>query len=275
MSPKPSRLGKLLPAVILFSMAFILSAAYDRCGGKNGRNTPGEGGPATELRKPGFLLDQLEEVSQDHQEAQSIFSKLRIYTDSDLGRIQASGNLIWIRDSVIWFNARKFGVEAVRALVRTDSVFILNRLEQSYIAEPISFLANSYQVPGDFSLIQELLLGEAWIPENIEWNSTVKDSLHLLSGKRHPYQLEYYLYERPYRLKQLRVVQPQEGRSILMGLSNYEKLKGMGIFPYLRTIEGSSPDTGDLYLSLEFQEITLNEPRNYRFSIPEHYERIR
>lgn len=49
-----------------------------------------------------------------------------------------TGQLRMRRDSIIWVSATLMGMEAVRVLVTTDSVFMINRLEKTYLAEPFS-----------------------------------------------------------------------------------------------------------------------------------------
>jgi len=64
-----------------------------------------------------------------------------------------------IRDSVIWVSISKFGFEGVRALITTDSVFVLNRLDRTYSSGNLAALGERYQVPASFSYLEGLLLG--------------------------------------------------------------------------------------------------------------------
>ena len=71
-----------------------------------------------------------------------------------------SGSIRMRRDSVVWISASAFlGMESVRTLVTQDSVFLVNRMNQTYLAEPLSTMAQTMQA---LSLreIQALLLGD-------------------------------------------------------------------------------------------------------------------
>ena len=69
-----------------------------------------------------------------------------------------SGQIRMRNDSLIWLNVTAtMGVEVVRMKVSTDSVWILNRLDKSYLAEPIDTLANQLGRPVSLGLVQAFL----------------------------------------------------------------------------------------------------------------------
>ena len=71
-----------------------------------------------------------------------------------------SGNLRMRRDSTVWISATAFmGMESLRMVATPDSVVMVNRMNQTYLAEPYAKLAETLQVPS-FKEIQALLLGD-------------------------------------------------------------------------------------------------------------------
>ena len=76
------------------------------------------------------------------------------------GALSFTGNLRMRRDSTIWISASAFmGMESIRTLVTQDSVILVNRMNQTYLAEPISIMAQTVQAPS-LREIQALLLGD-------------------------------------------------------------------------------------------------------------------
>ena len=70
-----------------------------------------------------------------------------------------SGQLRMRKDSIIWFNVTAtMGVEALRAKISNDSIWILNRLEKNYLAEPLDTVSAQLGIPLSLPLIQTLLL---------------------------------------------------------------------------------------------------------------------
>ena len=257
------------PARILALLALCLLLA----GCSGARRGTGTYRPASKMRSPAELLAKIQ--SNEHPEVFALSAKARVYTESDEGAVSASANILWLRDSVLWITVRKFGVEAIRALITPDSAFILYRLEQQYTARSLSEVKRQYSLPEGFDLLQRLLLGNAWLPEDVSFQSDIRDSLHCLSGAGPRFAFEYRVEEGSFFLRKARFLQQQEARSIALDFDRYEKLSGIGQFPYLRRIEAHSPEDGGLRLEIEFTEIEVNVSRPYRFEIPAHYQLAR
>jgi len=72
-----------------------------------------------------------------------------------------TGTLRMRRDSTIWISASAFlGVESLRALITPDSVVVVNRMDQTYLAEPLAEVAARYRWPASFQETQAMMLGD-------------------------------------------------------------------------------------------------------------------
>lgn len=70
-----------------------------------------------------------------------------------------SGQLRMCKDSLVWLNVTApMGVEVLRAKVSNDSIWILNRLDKSYLAEPLGAVSAQLGMLISLPLIQTLLL---------------------------------------------------------------------------------------------------------------------
>lgn len=70
-----------------------------------------------------------------------------------------SGQLRMRKDSLVWLSiTATMGVEVLRAKFSNDSVWIVNRLEKTYLAEPLDSLSAQLGMPLSLPLIQTLLL---------------------------------------------------------------------------------------------------------------------
>lgn len=69
-----------------------------------------------------------------------------------------SGQLRMRKDSLAWLSVTAtMGVEVIRAKVSIDSVWVLNRLEKTYLAESLDSLSNQLGMPLSLPWIQSLL----------------------------------------------------------------------------------------------------------------------
>ena len=70
-----------------------------------------------------------------------------------------SGQMRMRKDSIVWLNVTAtIGVEVLRAKFSNDSVWIVNRLEKTYLAEPFDTVSAQLGIPLSLQSIQTLLL---------------------------------------------------------------------------------------------------------------------
>ena len=70
-----------------------------------------------------------------------------------------SGQLRMRNDSIVWLSVTAtIGVEVLRAKVSNDSVWVLNRMEKTYLAEPLDSLGAKVGMLLSLPLVQTLLL---------------------------------------------------------------------------------------------------------------------
>ena len=70
-----------------------------------------------------------------------------------------SGQIRMRKDSLVWFSVTAtMGVEALRAKVSNDSIWVLNRLEKTYLAEPLDSVSVQLGIPLTLPWVQTLLL---------------------------------------------------------------------------------------------------------------------
>lgn len=83
-----------------------------------------------------------------------------------------SGTLRMRRDSTVWISASVFmGMESLRLLATQDSVVMINRMNQTYLAEPITAVIKTVPAPS-LREIQTLLLGDGTTDHvEIPWGS--------------------------------------------------------------------------------------------------------
>ena len=70
-----------------------------------------------------------------------------------------NGQLRMRHDSLVWLNVTAtMGVEVLRAKVSNDSIWLTNRLEKTYLAEPLDSVSAQLGIPLSLPLVQTLLL---------------------------------------------------------------------------------------------------------------------
>lgn len=70
-----------------------------------------------------------------------------------------SGQIRMRKDSLIWLTVTAtMGVEVLRAKISNDSVWLINRMEKTYLAEPLDTVSAQLGIPLSLPWVQTLLL---------------------------------------------------------------------------------------------------------------------
>jgi Domain of unknown function (DUF4292) len=263
---------------ILFLGCFVLMSAAHQTNGCSSSKSEiyGAPRPATDSRSADFLLKKMTKQEQDALPLKSFTAKARIFSQNDDMSLAANANIIWIRDSIVWLNAKKFGIEALRALVTKDSVFVLNRLEKTCTVESLESLRIKYNLPeGDvFTVLQNTLLGLGIFPETRSAKSDISEEKHRILSETNQYTAEYRIEEGSFLLKNELFLQKKDNAAISILFDRHQKIKESTMpFSFSRKVETFSPSSGRQNVEIELEEVLFNTKPAYKFDIPGHYTR--
>src|SRR5262249_30888089 len=128
--------------------------------------------------------DAYHSIVSNHINYNTFSAKIDVdYIDADDKKYNVNAFLRMAKDSIIWIDIHAFlGISALKALITTDSVKILDRQNKLYTARSIEYLQEVSALPVDLSTLQELLVGNAvFLDSNIVSYSKFNNSISLLS----------------------------------------------------------------------------------------------
>jgi hypothetical protein len=256
-------MNKLSLALGLLMTAVLLSA----CGVSRKGAGLGDRGPVTASGLVKVLEDR--SVSAHYMEA-----KAKIDFSDGQQSLSANVLLRMKKNEYIWLSVKKLGFEVGRALITKDSAFIINRLNNEYYAEPLSYVEQAYNLPGNLSDAQQLLLGNPFLLEKTGLQLEVGEQFYALRSQQGMLERSYQVGMPDLRLSQMVLDDKAYLRRVLIGMSGYADVAGNQKFAYLRTLEMESPATGKMTVSIQFADVVLNVPKEIRFEIPEKYTRV-
>ena len=217
-----------------------------------------------------FLNKKLEQLQPEFN---TLSAKLKIDAQLPDQHLKLTASLRMKRDSAIWMNFKKFGIEMGRMLITPDSAFFINRLDRTYFAERLEDLAKAFQIPADFGQLQSLLIGYPLSAEQAELS--LVPGAYLLIRKGPELEDTLRLAAGSFLPEKWSIFHPNSGLSAQMSFDNYQKLDKQHFFSYFRVLEAAAMPGEDMQIALEFAKLTLNEEVNMSFRIPGHYERTR
>lgn len=255
--------------ILIFTSFLIFTSAAGGCKSKK------IGAPtlATKTRSVDYLQKKLKESAQPP--VKSLAARAKMNVNFDGSPMQVSANLIWVKDSVLWVQVKKFGIEGARALVTRDSVFILNRLEKTLRVKSWAEVQREFNLPEGFSLLENVVLGTAWFAADMVLKSEIKDGLHQITGKNNRFSADYRIEEGAFRVRQMTFLEQNKAQAVTLGFDRFEKLDGGGSLPYLRQIEAFDPETGTTKVEIELSDVEINTSKSFKFEIPAHYRRAK
>jgi len=216
-----------------------------------------------------FLVEKLK---GNQIKADWFSAKARIVPSGFGVGMTVSANIRVHRDTAIWMNVSKIGLEAGRALIRPDSVFILDRLNRIYYARPIAYVESEFNLPADFNLLQEMILGNAILLNENKINSKKLTNRYILTANDDDYQTEYRLGASPYLLEEMTVNDETNQRNFTIDFDEYKKVNQYN-FSHRRDIKLSSQETGDGTIKINFSKVEIDVPKSMPFSVSSRYER--
>ena len=159
-----------------------------------------------------FLLKAL---GKNKVEAEWLTAKAKINYEDDNEKIKFTSYIRMRKDSVIWFVVKKAGVEAVRAQITTDSVYIINRQAKEYTIKDLDFFETKYNMPSSFEAIQTILLGNVLYLSNLKPDSEIKNNQHHLYVEKDNVRAEYWMDGSTYQLNEMKFSDVIEMLSLL------------------------------------------------------------
>ena len=201
-------------------------------------------------------------------------AKARIsFKNSDMS-VSGSATIRMKTDSILWVSVKKLGFEVARAMITTDSVYIIDRFNREYAIYDLDYLKESYQLPGDFKLLQSVLFGQAYFFEPRKATLEENDDLFIVKDGSMQHQLAYQVDPKDYRVLQLDYQAAFSQQKLKVELEEYDEIKDKQLFSYFRRMSMTDPEDGPTDVSIKFSQIELDTPRDTDFRIPSRYTRM-
>jgi len=155
-------------------------------------------------------------------------------------------------------------------LITPDSAFFINRFDHSYSVYRTNDFLAEYNVPADFDMFSRVFTAGAYVPPMIRKSVVEQDGSLLLQSvsgmnARHWFDASSLLVRS--------LITDPMSREWFAVYADYKKTNSGQQFPFKRSntlvIDGQ-PNIFDL----EYNEMVIDVPQQFPFSIPSHYEKI-
>ena len=213
-------------------------------------------------------------AAQNQFQADWLLCNAQLSYDDGSMAVGATASIKIQKDVVIWMSIKKFGFELGRAKITPDSIYILDRFNNQYAIEPLSFIEEKFGLPASLSMLQQIFMGNPVFLTTSNPKGDLKNNIYRLSATSDTAQNEFWFTMPDYTMKRMEISQESQNRSLSIHLEDYKDAGGNRDFSYLRKISVNSAETGQAQIEIQFSKIEINVPTDIRFSIPPRYTRM-
>ncbi|WP_430428511.1 DUF4292 domain-containing protein [Maribacter litoralis] len=193
------------------------------------------------------------------------------YSDGETSQ-SVSVSLRMEKDKAIWMSA-PLGI--VKAYITPDRVSFYNKLENEYFDGDFTYLSNLLGTEVDFSILQNLLTGQAIVDLRQEkYDIDISGDSYRLTPKQQGvlYKTLFQVEPKNFKMGLQQLSQPAEKRVLEISYKNYQSLDNE-ILPNEIMVKAISKDNEN-NIDLEFKNLELNGTVNFPYSIPKGFNEI-
>jgi len=232
---------------------------------------------------PEYLFQQMKKSEFNYK---TLSLKFSAEVESNGENSSFSGNIYLIKDSLMWISIQKFGLEAVRVLITTDSAKMMNRINKTYFTSNFDKLNDIFKTDFDFDILQSILTGNDFTYyEGNVFKANIENKLYHLSTPGRQKIKKYVRSDTAYSMvliedmfldpttfkivnTTLKELKTQDRRKLDCNYSDFITLENK-LFP--QKVEFTITDDKKFKGTITFTRISPNKVESFPFSIPESY----
>lgn len=221
-----------------------------------------------EKQSPQVLAGKLLQNNYDYE---SFSAKLKIRYKTEEKSQSFTANIRMIKDSIIWTNFTSLmGIEVGRALIRKDSIFLLDRMGKVYYERPYEFIENYLPYKLSLAQVQDILLGKFTFDIGENAKSKLRSKQYLLTFQDRDFSVELQIEPLKYLLQNVLLEDKHEKRAVEFLLDRYAQIDSVNFSSERKVFfRGEKPLEADI----NFSRIKWNEPVVFPFFVGSKYEK--
>jgi len=171
----------------------------------------------------------------------------------------------------IWFQANILGFEIARILIKSDSVYYLNRMEKTCYQSTLKKIGSMENIALDFPTIQNLILGNPLFLNPHELIVSY-DKHHIRFTQENGLgQIIHLIDPTEFTLSHLQIRDPSKNHALNAHFKDYKPIGSTRLFSYFREYITKNHNTYLANIQVSFTNIDISEAKNMPFDIPDDY----
>lgn len=214
-------------------------------------------------------------IHRQYQDFKTFSAKIKVeYQDSKGKQPGITAFVRMIKDSVIWISgyATVFNIEAFRAKITRDSVYVIDKINKELQFRSIDYLQEVTQIPFSFHTLQDLLLGNPifFTDSVVSYKETEGNVLLATVDNYFKHLLTIRKPGNTFVHSKLDDLDITRNRTADLTYDEFEEQNGRR-FPTYREITVSEKNKLDI--QLKFKQYEFDKEVQVNFNIPKNYKR--
>lgn len=181
-------------------------------------------------------------------------------------------NIRILKDSIIWMQLKKFGLEGARILINKDSMYVIDRIHRSYMIKSWQEIQTQMNAPVDFNILYELIAGNPYYMEMGKDSIRSTENMKIITNRKDSNRISIGINAVFEQMISYMIEDLSKNIYLKMDLADYKLLYDKKKFSYLRDLEIISNNVKLLYINLSFNEVKRNTKFKFPFEIPVGYK---
>jgi hypothetical protein len=220
----------------------------------------------------------IEQISNKLKEREIHFNtftaKIKVDYNDQTGKSQSATAFVRLqKDSLMWVSLTgTLGVEGFRAIIRPDSVWVMDKLEKTISRRSTSFLQEITNLPLDFEALQDIIVGNPvyFSEADITSYQTDANTITALSiGDYFKHLLTIDTVSNQLLNSKIDDIDASRNRTCFIGFDAYAMAQGRNMSTKREIVV---TEKTRLNVNLEFKQFAFDETLSFPFNIPKNYK---
>lgn len=246
---------------IFLSLGLLLGA----CKAKKIRPQPAEQSAAEK-----DAAERLAAIKQGQVSFNTLAIKSKAMLSMNGNSNEVTINFRIVKDQKIWVSVTAIaGLEVARMQITPDSIFIINRLESTYIKKPFQYISNYTNEQINFGTLQSVLVGNIWdeVFSQKPQIAVLENQLQLIGQSG---SLAYRIrFNEIFKVTEISLQDTFSSQQLTVNYANFF-LDADQIFPHQIKIQ-SAAGTNSVEADLKYTKIERDIALDFPFSVPKRF----
>jgi Domain of unknown function (DUF4292) len=228
----------------------------------------------TELDSLAMISNLVTEIHSKQMDFKTFSAKIKVEYEDSKSKQSITAYVRMIKDSAIWVSgyATVFNIEAFRALIKKDSVFVIDKINKEVLYRSIDYLQEVSEIPFDFKTLQDLLIGNPIFFDDsvVSYKETESKILLATIGGKFKHLLTLTKPDRLLTHSKLDDLNISRNRTADITYGEFENKNSINFSTY-REITVSEKNKLDIQMN--YKQYEFNKDLQISFIIPKNFKR--